>query len=106
ELRAVTMPPRQLVGEDEADGALAVERHEHQRPRIGEQPLRIARALIRGELPQNVLVTRREQANRDFRDGRWVSGTFVHAKEDRMPGKRAAKISNSPGASSRGGKAS
>jgi hypothetical protein len=70
------------------------------------------------------LVSRRAQANRDSGHSRCL---FVHRKEDRMPGKRpsvknekqyeklkekgmskerAAKIANSPGASSRGGKAS
>jgi hypothetical protein len=66
-------------------------------------------------------------ANRDSRPDRFGPKHFVHVKEDRMPGKRpsvknekqyeklkekgmskerAAKIANSPGASSRGGKAS
>ena len=117
EVRPVAMPPRQLVGEHEADRPITVERDEHQRPRIGEQPLGIARPVVRRELTHDVLVARPEQANRDSGH---VRSLFVHCKEDRMPGKRptvknekqyeklkekgmskerAAKIANSPGAS-------
>jgi hypothetical protein len=118
------VPPRKLVREDEADRIFALERDQHQRARIGEQCLGIARTVVRRQRPHNLLVSRREQANRDSGYSRYL---FVHRKEDRMPGKRpsvknekqyeklkekgmskerAAKIANSPGASSRGGKAS
>src|SRR4029079_10130509 len=127
QVRPVAVPPRQLVREDEAHRSLAVERDEHQRPRIGEECIGVAGAVVGGELPHEPLVSLHEQANRDSRDVRWVGVTFVHGKEDRMPGKRpsvknekeyeklkdkgmskerAAKIANSPGASSRGGKKS
>jgi len=127
ELRPVAVPPRQLVRKDEADRALAVERHEHQRARIREHRVGVSRAVVRRELANDVLVARREQANRDLRPTRFLSRDFVQYEEDRMPGKRpsvknekqyeklkekgmskerAAKIANSPGASSRGGKAS
>src|SRR5690242_8013500 len=112
------------MGKDETDRLCGVEGDEQQRPRIREQPLGIAGAFVRGELQHNCFVSWREQANRDFRGARWVSGTLVHGKEDCMPGKsanvknekqyeklkdkgmskeRAAKIATSPGASSRGG---
>jgi hypothetical protein len=116
--------PWQLVPEDEPHRSLAVERHQHQRARIGEQRLGITGTVVRGEFPHDRLVSRREQANRDSGHSRCL---LDHRKEDRMPGKRpsiknekqyeklkekgmskerAAKIANSPGASSRGGKAS
>lgn len=46
-LRAVAMPPQELVAEDEADRMLAVEGDEKERARVGEEPFRVAWPVVR-----------------------------------------------------------
>ena len=119
ELCAIAVSSGQLVREHEPDRIRTVERHEEERPRIGQQSLRIPRALVRAESLDDGFIAGTEETNldirRSFHGEESMPSKSANVKNEKqyealkdkgMSKERAAKIANSPGASSRGGKAS